>query len=260
VTEVAEPDWTTIEDLFRGLAVEVEEPPRKWPETTPIIVDSREPDEAVNWLKTHRGVPVEVQQLEDEDYLIGDVHITRKTFSDFLGSLESGHFHDELTRLLLHNTKVKFILEKGILNRRGNFLYGRLLEAADSLNDAIPIKTTNGLDGTVDYLVKLRKRIIDGKFGVIRRRPVIYGHVNPFVTYYRSLPGVGTGIAEQLATRFKTPIQFADAIRDTYAYRKARWKTQKLWRTERWDHDIRGIGEERAEAIAAFILDGEYVE
>lgn len=253
--EPAEPDWALTEALFEGLGVVSDTPPPKWPETTPLIVDSREPEAMVNLLREHRS-PVEVRQLEDEDYLIGDVHITRKTFPDLLGSLESGHLSDEMGRLLLHCKKVKMIVEKGPLNRRGGFLYGRLLEAVDALDEKIPIKFTQDMVGTADYLLKLRRRVLEGRFGTVRRYPVIYGHPSALVTYYASLPGVGTTIAEQLAERYKIPADLIQAIRRTYDYNEKKYKTKKRWMELRWDAGIRGMGGMRAEQLAAFLLDG----
>jgi ERCC4-type nuclease len=251
------------ETFFEGLATELATPPVRWPEDTPIFVDSREPDDEGNniakWLREHR-VPVEVRQLEDEDYLIGDVHFTRKTYSDMMGSLESGHLQDELARLLTHNRKCVFILEKGALNRRGAFLYGRLLQARDAFNEGIPIKDTADTQGTVDYLLRVRRRIIAGKFAAVRRKPVVYGNVSDLATMYSTLPGIGTTIAEELAEKYPTPEGLVAAIRRTYEFNPKKHKTKVKWREKRWDAGVRGIGEDRAEAVAAAVLDGKWPE
>jgi ERCC4-type nuclease len=253
----AELDWGKVEDLFQGLARTSEERPPRLPDTTTIIVDTREPPEMAELLKRALGdALVEVQELEDEDYLISDVHISRKTYNDFLSSLHSGHIFDELARLLTNAKKVKLIVEKSQLPRAGMAQYGMLLQTMDSLNESIPIKVTDGLSATVDYLVRLRRRVINGGFAAVRRPVVVYGAPSQMVAHYAAIPMIGQTTAEELAERYPTPVGLTDAIRKTYRYDEKKYKSKTAWREKRWDAGIRGIGEQRAESIAAFLLDG----
>ncbi len=256
-------DWGTVEGLFQGLARVSTERPARLPDNTPIIVDTREPPEIAQYLRNVLGKDlVTVQQLEDEDYLISDVHISRKSQPDFIGSIQSGHIFDELSRLLTHATKVKLIVEKGPMipgySRQMSWgqLYAQMAQALDSLNESIPVKITDGVSGTVDYLVRLRKRVIEGRFAAIRRPVVVYGSPSQVVAMYASIPGIGQTTAEEMAEKYPKPAELIDTIRKTYHYNDRKWKTKTKWREKRWDSGIRGVGEGRAESIAAFLLDG----
>ena len=253
----AEVDWGKVEDLFQGLARTSDERPPRLPDDTPVIVDTREPPEIVRLLREALGDKLVVEQLlEDEDYLIGGVSFSRKTYPDFIGSLHSGHIFDELSRLLTHTTKAKLLIEKGPLNRGGMAQYGMMLQSIDSLNESIPVKITDGMTGTVEYLVKMRLRIIKGNFAAIRRPVVVYGSPSQVVAMYAAIPGIGQTTAEEIAEKYPKPADLVAAIRKTYRYNENKWKTKVAWRTKRWDSGVRGVGEQRAEAVAAFLLDG----
>jgi ERCC4-type nuclease len=259
----ADVDWGTVENLFQGLARTSEERPPRLPDDTPVIVDDREPPEMAQYLRNVLGKElVVVQRLEDEDYLISDVHISRKSQPDFVGSIQTGHIFDELARLLTSATKVKLIVEKGPSVPTGTRqmswgqLYAQMAQALDSLNESIPVKITDGVSGTIDYLVRLRKRVIEGRFATIRRPVVVYGSPSQVVAMYAAIPGIGQTTAEEIAEKYPKPAELIAAIRKTYHFNEKKWKTKVAWREKRWDSGIRGVGEQRAESVAAFLLDG----
>lgn len=262
------------EDPFGGIAVEAPGRPIRFPETLPIYVDSREPDVFLRILQA-RGIPAQVVTLEDEDFLIGDVHVTRKSTPDLFASLESGHFHDEIARLLLHAHKIHAVVEDSIQLRPK---YVPLLQPTiDSFDEKIPVKHTTGPEDTVDFLIRIRKRIIEGRYAASRRRPVIYGQSSPVITTFATFPGIGPELAERMAEVWPSIDALDRDIRETHEFRKGkedemelladgvvrvvrrRWPSKKAWRESKWNSKVAGIGEPTAEIVEAYVLDGVVV-
>ena len=221
-------------------------------EDVTVFVDEREPKEILRYLEGKTRY--EVRMLQDEDYLIGDVHITRKQTLDLFRSLASGHVQDELNRLLLHSNNIVFISEHGpnVGWQQEAMLSGYLRH----LNEIVPVFRTKSLEDTANLLLSIRKEVLEGTFAVSKRLPVVYGHVNPVVRLYMAFPGIGLKRAETLARVYPRPMELFLKINDTYEYKKERWKTMKKWREERWDSKVDGIGEDTVEKVASYLLDG----
>ncbi len=64
-----------------------------------ISVDYRERSSGVPKMLTDLGLPTEICELPVGDYVIGEIAIERKTASDFISSLTSGHLNNQLYEL-----------------------------------------------------------------------------------------------------------------------------------------------------------------
>jgi ERCC4-type nuclease len=249
-------------DPFRDLGAVTPNatPPAPVP-NPPIIVDTREPKAIIEILQSKaaalKPVPeIIAVQLQEEDYVVGHVHITRKRTDDLLKSIYSGHLSDELARLLPVAAEVALVIENAPETDSEGLQ--RVAALRRSLNAVMTVERTENLEETADYLLWVRHKVIEGTYGVTKRRPVLIDHVNPVATAYLWMPGIGPDIAEALAEKYPKPDQLWQAMRDTYAFDKTRWKTKKAWRAARWTAGIRGLGDDTAEQAEAANIDGAF--
>jgi ERCC4-type nuclease len=227
------------------------------PDSVTVFIDDRE-QYAAEMLDRLADIGVRgvIMRLENSDYIIRDIHITRKRWPDLLGSLESGHMHDELIRLTLSEHRVHLLIEGDANEPLSGETMARLAVAADRLNESVPVTIiSTGMAGTAAWLKRMRDRVASGHYATLRRRPVIYGQATPLQTTLSTCK-LGAGTAAAVEDKFHTLAAFVLAVNDTATYDKARWKTRKAWREARWDADIKGIGEETAERVAGYVLDG----
>jgi len=229
-----------------------------FPVEIPIIIDSREPPQIQKLLS--KQCPVEVKVLDDGDYKMESPNypmaflFSRKTIQDMIQSLNSGHWSDECARLI-ENYQLS-----SILIVEGNVTDERIKKTLWSLQYAIPIVFTDNIEQTVICLLHYRKKIMAREMGLVNRRPVLVGEVNPVIAFYSQIPTVGVEKARRIYTAYPKPYDLIVAINDTYKYDDKRWSTKKVWQDTKWSGMINGIGPDTAERIEAFILDGEVVE
>jgi len=220
----------------------------------PIIVDSREPQTICEIIE--RYCPVEVKVLEDGDYIIESSNyeypflFSRKTVSDLISSMNSGHWSDECSRLL---EKYPF---SSLLIVEGKIEDMRIRKSLWSMQVSIPISFTNNMEETVQCLLHYRKKIIEKEMGIVKRRPVLMGDVNPVISFYAQIPSVGVERARRIYKVYPRPYDLVNAIFSTFEWKQDKWKTEKEWKKSKWNAEIEGIGEDTAAKVETFILDG----
>lgn len=126
-----------------------------------ILLDIHEKDSGILAELVSRGVESELKNLEVGDYVIGEIIIERKSFSDFASSMLNRRLIVQLNNLK-KTIKPLLILEgyEKINEKRGNMnnnsYRGMILSI---INDwQIPIVFTKNIEETADYLCLLAKR------------------------------------------------------------------------------------------------------
>lgn len=79
-----------------------------------IRIDYRERPSGVPALLEKLGLPTQVCELPVGDYIVGEIAIERKTASDFIGSLTSGHLNNQLYELS-SNFNLSYLIVTGNL-------------------------------------------------------------------------------------------------------------------------------------------------
>jgi len=117
----------------------------------------------------------ERRQLELGDIIVdGDVHkivIERKTVSDFAASLKDGRYRNQKMRLLEWKNKdeqikknVIYILEDKGNDNKDRAYWGAIVNAC--LRDNIIVIQSDGLVRTMELVLDMRKKVLEGKFEV----------------------------------------------------------------------------------------------
>ena len=83
-----------------------------------IIVDTREPKEITNYL-TKKNINYQVQKLIIGDYIVNDILVERKTWTDFFESYRTGRLYKQMLQLYQHKNSI-LILEGFHLEHVGN--------------------------------------------------------------------------------------------------------------------------------------------
>ena len=245
-------DWLKNDDKTADLEI-----PPPLSKDTPIIVDSREPEDAYNLLVREFKVPAVVKQLEDGDYVIADWYFSRKTIKDFFGSRNSGHLDDELDRLIKNYTNICLIVEKDQWNTRPEMAI--VHKAMDTMKFLMPVLFTASLRDTMEKLVYYRTKIIRHELNYRKRRVMVTGHPNPVISLYCNLArGIGGNIARRIYDKYPKPMDLLDAIKETAVFDPHRWKKRSEWKANRWCAGIEGIGDVLAERVALLIVEGEW--
>lgn len=173
-----------------------------------IVIDIHEKNSLVPSFLTELGGELIVQPLEVGDYLIGEVIIERKTYSDFISSMLSKRLVQQLGNMQQYAKRI-LILE-GEQNREmekdsklnPNAIRGMILSA--SLDFQIPIVKTKNEEETAIYLFLLAKRQDKPKqeYSLHSRIPKTLEEQRRYVL--ESFPGIGPNTAKKLLEKFKS--------------------------------------------------------
>lgn len=214
-----------------------------------IVCDERESRSEIPALLQSLGIEIEIKTLEDGDYILpNNVIVSRKTISDFFGSRNSGHLNDEIYRLLSKypDSIIFMILEKNTFNTRDEIVIAN--QAYRSLQFVIPVVKTKDKRETAETLVYYHKKALNNDLKYFKRRITLLDNTNDIIRLYLAFPGISYKIAEMIYKEYPVPIDFFNAVLNTYKYNET-WKTKKLWKENRWDKNIKFIGEKRNENI-----------
>ncbi len=168
-----------------------------------IIVDSNEPIEIYEVLKSLLG-SVDRRRLEPCDYLIGgEVCIERKTPRDFLNSIYDGRVFDQVRRILEVYERAILLIEGpflGLTQREGRVIAGAM---AGLLRMGASVVCLADRDQTCWFIAALAR---EGRGGpvVARRRPKLASLSEAQLYVLTSVPGIGPKSAEALLRRFGT--------------------------------------------------------
>jgi Fanconi anemia group M protein len=172
-----------------------------------IIVDTREKNSLIPALLIQNKIEIQFQTLSSGDYLIKDIIIERKTFSDFISSMINKRIFEQLKELLRYK-KAILILEgyEGINELRGNLnpnsLRGFILSILT--NYQIPIVFTKNQEETADYLVLLAKQQEKSKNELTLHSKIPKTLTEQKKYILEAFPEIGPVKAKKLLKRFKT--------------------------------------------------------
>lgn len=120
-----------------------------------IVIDTREPKEIAEYLKAY-AVPYQSTSLVIGDYVINQIIVERKTFSDFFISYKTGRLYKQMLQLYLHKNSV-LLLEGFDLEyiQEKQAFYTILVKIL--LNYKIQIFFTQNMEHTAAFLIALER-------------------------------------------------------------------------------------------------------
>ena len=172
-----------------------------------LLVDNRERNESLLCALEANGARLSSAQLPVGDYIISDrMCVERKTVPDFENSIIDSRLFDQISRLEASFEKPILVIE----GSDGDFRLGKnVMDGAITSLCAdykVQILRTADAEETAYVILKLAER----EQGVKERSPKLQGRKKAHDTHewqvllLSSIPGVGTKLAEQLLTHFKT--------------------------------------------------------
>ena len=171
-----------------------------------ILVDNHEKNSLVPSNLSKLGVPFEFKHLEVGDYLISDIIIERKTFSDLQSSIMDKRILAQLENMKQY-PKSLLIIEGEMENQskiiHENAIKGFILSTL--LNTKIPIIFTKDEEETAQYLYVLAKRLSKKETEVsliAKRLSTSTETQKQFII--ESFPGIGPTTAKKLLKHFKS--------------------------------------------------------
>src|SRR3990167_4142204 len=193
-----------------------------------LIIDSREPPEIAEEFR-RRGCEVEVKELPIGDIWHGGVLIERKTYSDFYGSMVSGHMHDQLIRMKEDGVKHPIIIVyRAPYEPLSKEQMAVVMGHSTTLNIPLPTFRLSKEEDFFELVLRLCKHYDNGDYFENLRAPVvIQKHANPSTTLYAALPGVGITLADRIAKKYPHPVDFIKAVEATGVYSREKWKSKR---------------------------------
>lgn len=173
---------------------------------TPIIIDTREKQSFIATNLISKKVNIKFEKLEIGDYIVGDVLIERKTFSDFIGSMISKRLQEQLINL--SKSEKCFLLiegfnyEYGKFNIHENAVRGMILSVATDFG--IPTIFTKDEEDTAKFLILLSRKFEKPRTDYSIRQmktPKTPGEQKQFIL--EGFPGIGPTTAKRLLKGFK---------------------------------------------------------
>lgn len=157
-----------MEDIFSFRKVEKLE-------SISIIVDSREKNSRVPSFLIGAGCDVVFEKLDVGDYLVGDIVIERKSFSDFIGSLVSGRLKKQLQSLSTCEKRI-LLLEGFYYNYRDfkiskNAVLGMLCSCL--LDYGVPVLYSESEKESAEILMLLGRRGGGGVSNVRAKKKIV---------------------------------------------------------------------------------------
>lgn len=179
-----------------------------------IIADNREKASGIPGLLAEKGVHVMMKQLAVGDYMIdGIIVIERKTSTDFVQSILTGHLFDQCARLRKTGLHPLIIVEGNPFHTQHNIkpkaIKGALLSV--NLSWQIPVIRSSGIEDTVQLMLmaaaqQLNPPIFIRKLGKKPKHPQNQQHY-----LVQALPGVGPALAHRLLAHFNSIEQIVRA-------------------------------------------------
>ncbi len=171
---------------------------------TPIIIDTREKQSLVAAHLTNQNASVNFETLEIGDYLINDICIERKTFSDFVSSMINKRLHDQLREIKKYPKH--FLIIEGLQEIENKNLEkaakGMILSTI--IDYQVPILFTQDDVDTADLLLRLAKQQSKPKaeFSLRAKTPMTTEQQKQFIL--EGFEGIGPTTAKKLLEKYKT--------------------------------------------------------
>ncbi|MFA5418571.1 MAG: ERCC4 domain-containing protein [Bacteroidales bacterium] len=170
-----------------------------------IIADNRESASGIPRLLAKKNVHIVMKQLVVGDYMIdGDIVIERKTSTDFVQSILTGHLFDQCARLRKSGLHSLIIVEGNPFNTRHNIkpevIKGALLSV--SLSWQIPVIRSSGIEDTANLMIMASEQQLNPPLFIRRmgQKPKKDQKQQHYMV--QSLPGVGPTLAQRLLAHF----------------------------------------------------------
>ncbi|MEM4330664.1 MAG: ERCC4 domain-containing protein [Candidatus Pacearchaeota archaeon] len=197
----------TIENIFSNKKIKNEEIKTK------ILIDNREKNSLVPFYLIENRIKVEMKHLDIGDYLIKDIVIERKTFSDFQSSVIDKRFQNQLENL--KKIKRKILLIEGFDDYKNsrineNALRGALLSVALVYN--VPIIFTKNEEDTAKFLILIAKKEEKNKSELslrVKKSTNSLEEQKQFIL--EGFPGIGPTKAKELLKNYRNLIEIFNA-------------------------------------------------
>jgi len=170
-----------------------------------ITADTREKQSMVISCLISKNISVEFETLEIADYLVGDIAIERKTFSDFVSSMINKRLFRQLSEIKKYPKH--FLIIEGELKIENknleNAAKGMILSVITEYN--IPIIFTKDSEDTADYLILLAKKFQKPKQEMSIRPSRSFQSIEKQKQFIlEGFPNIGPVTAKRLLEEFKT--------------------------------------------------------
>ncbi len=191
-----------IENIFskeKEIAKEIPNP------NTPIIIDTREKQSLVTAYLKENLANTAFEKLEIADYLVGEIAIERKTFSDFLSSMINKRLIEQLKEIKKY-PKYFLILENFYhnyedFNIHKNAIKGMLLSVIT--NFQVPIIYSKNEKDTSEFLILLAKQQEkEKKEMTIRPQKTLKSIKEQKRFALEGFPGIGATLSKKLIKEF----------------------------------------------------------
>jgi len=166
-----------------------------------IIADNREKNSLVISELVRNNINVQLAQLEVADYLINDIAIERKTFSDLQSSIINKRIFNQLNNLKQYKKRFLILEGNSELFLHENAIRGFILSC--SLDYETPIIFTKDETDTALYLIMLAKRN-PNKTPSLRQSISFKSKQEQLQYILEGFPGIGPVTAKLLIKQFSS--------------------------------------------------------
>jgi Fanconi anemia group M protein len=193
-----------IENIFSNSKTEIKEIPNK---KCPIIVDTREKQSLISANLLEKNANIKFEKLEVGDYLINNIAVERKTFSDFQSSIVNKRLIEQLSNIKKY--PVSLLIIEGFLfdysdsHLHENAIRGMILSSV--LDFGVPVVFTKNEDDTASFLIVLAKRQEKEKPELSTRPEKTAKTLEEQKQFIlEGFPGIGATLSKRIIEKFKT--------------------------------------------------------
>jgi len=176
-----------------------------------IIADNREKNSLVISELIKSNISIEQKQLEVADYIVNDIAIERKTFSDLQSSIINKRIFDQLNNLKQYKKRFLILEGESDLFIHENAIRGFILSC--SLDYETPLIFTKDESDTASYLITLAKRNPNKEISL--RPSISFKSKQEQLQYIlEGFPGIGPVTAKLLIKQFSSLKSIMNATED----------------------------------------------
>lgn len=193
-----------IENIFSNSKTETIEVPNK---KFPIIIDTREKQSLIAANLLEKNANIKFEKLEIGDYLINNIAVERKTFSDFQSSIVNKRLIEQLSNIKKYPASLLiiegFLFDYSEAHLHENAIRGMILSSV--LDFEVPVVYTKNEEDTANFLIVLAKRQEKEKQEISLRPEKTAKKLEEQKQFIlEGFPGVGATISQRIIKEFKT--------------------------------------------------------